>query len=237
MHIAIVGANGGVGNALVELLSNQAQVQSVHAFARGQCLTKHAKVDAYHIDITDEANIINAIGGLPNALLFDRVIVATGFLHDANIQPEKSLSDISKSSFDKHFRINTIGPMLVAKHFLPRMNRDNRAIFGVLSARVGSIGDNRLGGWYAYRASKAALNMCIKNMSIEAKRQHPKLIIAGLHPGTVDTKLSQPFQSRVPSGKLFTPEQSARYLLAVIENLKDEDSGGVFAWDGQPIQP
>lgn len=237
MHIAIIGANGGVGNALVKQLSNQAQVQSVHAFARKPCLTQHAKVHAHHIDIADEANIMKAIEGLSSELFFERVIVATGFLHDASIKPEKSLSEITRLAFEQNFLMNTIGPMMVAKHFMPRMNRDDRAIFGVLSARVGSIGDNRLGGWYAYRASKAALNMCIKNMAIEAKRRYPKLIIAGLHPGTVDTKLSQPFQSRVPSGKLFTPEQSARYLLAMIEDLKDKDSGGVFAWDGQRIQP
>jgi NAD(P)-dependent dehydrogenase (short-subunit alcohol dehydrogenase family) len=121
------------------------------------------------------------------------------------------------------------------KHFLPLLSRDRRALFGVLSARVGSISDNTLGGWYSYRASKAALNMVVKNAAIEMARKYPQTIVAGLHPGTVDSALSKPFQSHVSSHKLFSPVQAAGFLLQVLEGLTPEHSGKCFAWDGQEV--
>ena len=127
------------------------------------------------------------------------------------------------------------GPALVARHFLPLLPRDRRAVFAALSARVGSIGDNRLGGWHSYRASKAALNMILRNLAIELARTHPQAVVAGLHPGTVDTGLSEPFQKGVKPEKLFTAESSAERLLAVMDALTPADCGRVFAWDGQPI--
>ena len=133
------------------------------------------------------------------------------------------------------FKVNAIGPANVAKAFLPRMRRGSKTVFAALSARVGSIGDNRLGGWVSYRSSKAALNMILKTLSIEHARRFPEAVIAGLHPGTVDSSLSAPFQRRVPEGKLFSPAQSVGYLLTVIDRLAPEDSGGFFAWDGTAI--
>jgi NAD(P)-dependent dehydrogenase (short-subunit alcohol dehydrogenase family) len=121
------------------------------------------------------------------------------------------------------------------KHFAPLMPRDRRAVFAALSARVGSIGDNRLGGWHSYRASKAALNMLLRNLAVELGRSHPQAVVAGLHPGTVDTGLSKPFQKAVAEGKLLTPAFSAERLLAVLDGLTPADSGGVFAWDGARI--
>jgi NAD(P)-dependent dehydrogenase (short-subunit alcohol dehydrogenase family) len=121
------------------------------------------------------------------------------------------------------------------KHFAPLMPRDRRAAFAALSARVGSIGDNRLGGWHSYRASKAALNMLLRNLAVELARSHPQAVVAGLHPGTVDTGLSRPFQKGVADGKLFTPEFSAASLMAVLDGLTPADSGGFFAWDGVRI--
>jgi len=135
----------------------------------------------------------------------------------------------------RDYRLNAIGPALVAKHLLPLMPRQDRSVFGALSARVGSIGDNRLGGWHAYRASKAALNMLIRNLAIEHGRTHKAGIVVGLHPGTVATDLSAPFQAGVAPEKLFTPEHSASALLSVVEGLTPGDSGGVFSWDGQRI--
>jgi NAD(P)-dependent dehydrogenase (short-subunit alcohol dehydrogenase family) len=161
--------------------------------------------------------------------------VATGLLHDGELQPEKSLSSINMESMLESFRINTVGPVLLAKHFLPLMRRDARTLFAALSARVGSISDNRLGGWASYRASKAALNMLLRTAAIEHKRRRPESIIAALHPGTVDTPLSSPFQRRVPEGRLFTPTYSVERLLEVLNSLEPPDSGGFFAWDGQPI--
>ena len=134
------------------------------------------------------------------------------------------------------FRINTIGPVLLAKHFLPLMRSGSKSVFVALSARVGSISDNRLGGWSSYRASKAALNMLLRTASIEHKRRHPESVIVALHPGTVDTRLSAPFQRGVPEGKLFTPAYSVERLLDVIDGLRPADTGGFFAWDGQPIE-
>ena len=133
------------------------------------------------------------------------------------------------------YQINAIGPALVAKHFLPLLATDRKAVFAALSARVGSIGNNRLGGWYAYRASKAALNMILKTLSIELARRNPSAICVGLHPGTVDTRLSGPFQRGVPGDKLFSPHRSAPCLLKVINALSPGQSGRVLAWDGKPI--
>ena len=135
----------------------------------------------------------------------------------------------------RDYRINTVGPALVAKHFLPLLPRDRRAVFAALSARVGSISDNRLGGWHSYRASKAGLNMILRNLAVELARSHPQAVVAGLHPGTVATDLSAPFQKGVRPEKLFTPAYSAERLLAVLDGLTPADSGGVFAWDGARI--
>jgi NAD(P)-dependent dehydrogenase (short-subunit alcohol dehydrogenase family) len=161
-------------------------------------------------------------------------VVATGVLHDG-FQPERSLRQLDADHMLRDYRINAVGPALAAKHLLPLMPRDRRAVFAALSARVGSIGDNRLGGWHAYRASKAALNMILRNLAIEMGRSHPQAVIAGLHPGTVDTGLSAPFQKGVAEGRLFTADHSAERLLAVLSGLTAADSGGVFAWDGARV--
>ena len=163
--------------------------------------------------------------------------MANGILHDEGLTPEKSLRDLSAEKFQRIFEVNTVTPALIAKHFLPKLNREQTSIFAALSARVGSISDNQLGGWYAYRASKAALNMIIKNAAIEIGRRNKQAIIVGLHPGTVDSNLSKPFQGNVADGKLFTPEYSAEKLLDVLENLSPEQTGKCFAWDGQEILP
>ena len=124
---------------------------------------------------------------------------------------------------------------MVAKNFLPKLAKDQRAVFAALSARVGSISDNQLGGWYSYRASKAALNMIIKNLSIEMKMRYKQTIIVGLHPGTVDSRLSKPFQANVPAGKLFTADYAVAKMLEVINTLTPENSGKCYAWDGKEI--
>ena len=134
------------------------------------------------------------------------------------------------------FNVNTIGPALLAKHFLPAMRKTGKTVFVALSARVGSIADNRLGGWVSYRASKAALNMVVKTIAVEQARQRPESIVVSLHPGTVDTALSKPFSAGVSENSLFTPEYSAACLLKVIDGLNVTDSGGFFAWDGAGIE-
>ncbi len=158
-----------------------------------------------------------------------------GFLHRPGQEPERRLDDVNADSLHASFAVNAVGPLLVVKHFRRFLPRRGRAVVASLSARVGSIGDNRLGGWYAYRASKAAQNMFTRCLSVELARRHRSVICVALHPGTVDTDLSRPFQARVPSEKLFSTERAARQLLDVIVSLKPEDNGAFFAWDGQPV--
>lgn len=184
------------------------------------------------LDITDESSIAATAARIGPV---DAVIVATGLLHDGQQAPEKTYRALDAAALARSFAVNGIGPALVAKHFLPLLPRDRRGVFAALSAKVGSISDNRLGGWYAYRASKAALNQLIRTASIELRRTHPQAICVGLHPGTVDTRLSAPFQRGVPD--LFTPERSAAALLEVLDSLTPEQSGRLWAWDGREIAP
>jgi len=163
------------------------------------------------------------------------VINTSGFLHSNLIKPEKRLSHINRSNIIKNFTINAIAPILIAKSIEKFIRPDLPFSFASLSARVGSIGDNRLGGWYSYRASKAAQNQFLKTLSIEWRRKFPLSIVSILHPGTCDTKLSKPFQSAVPKDKLFTPSQSCEYLIDIISEQKPSDSGKFLAWDSSII--
>jgi len=237
LNIAIIGASGGIGSALVRALAKQDNVDSIHACSRSRLNFALPNVFTQHIDLEDENTIEQAAIAGSTQNPYDLVIVATGILHDGVVQPEKALRDLSAEKFFRVFSINTIGPALVAKHYLPRLNKDRRSLFAAITARVGSISDNHLGGWYAYRASKAALNMIIRNASIEMARRNKAAIIVGLHPGTVKSELSEPFRKHVPQEKLFTPEYSATQLLTVIKQLSAEDSGKFFAWDGTRILP
>ena len=236
MHAVIIGASGGIGGAFTQQLVQQPNTQIVHALSRSGQTFSHPNVQAGSIDLTDEDSIAAAARQVAEHGAPDLVIVATGLLSNgAELRPEKSLRQQTASAFEQVFAINTFGPGLVAKHFLPIMPKSGRAVFAALSARVGSISDNRMGGWHAYRASKAALNMLIRNYAIEQARRNPDFVAVSLHPGTVDTDLSKPFQSGVPDKQLFTPDQSAAYLLRVIERLTAEDSGKAFDWAGKEI--
>jgi NAD(P)-dependent dehydrogenase (short-subunit alcohol dehydrogenase family) len=190
---------------------------------------------AGRIDLRDEASIAAAAGRIGAPV--DLVLVASGLLHGDRVSPERSYRELSPEALADSFAVNAIGPALVAKHFLPLLPRKGPAVFACLSARVGSITDNRLGGWYGYRASKAALNMLIRTLAIELARTAPDAICVGLHPGTVDTALSAPFQRGVPAERLFTPTYSAARLLEVLTTLTPAQSGGCFAWDGTPVPP
>jgi NAD(P)-dependent dehydrogenase (short-subunit alcohol dehydrogenase family) len=233
LQTCVIGG-GGIGAALVAALAANPAVDTVYAGSRrpGGAI---GKVRPFAVDVGNEASIAQAAKSLQDASRFDAVLVATGILHAEGLSPEKSYTMQSAEAYARVFAVNTTGPALVAKYFLPMLPRDRRAVFAALSARVGSISDNRLGGWHAYRASKAALNMIIRNLSIELARTQPKAIAVALHPGTVETPLSAPFQRGVAEGKLFTPEYSAKSLLNVIDGLTPEDSGKLFAWDGAEI--
>ena len=187
------------------------------------------------LDLLDEGSIETAAAQAAGLGSVRLVLVATGVLHAAGLRPEKRWDALDAQALAHAFAVNSIGPALVAKHFLPLLPRAGRSVFAALSARVGSIEDNRSGGWYAYRASKAALNMLIRTLAVELARRAPEAVCAGLHPGTVDTALSRPFQGNVASHRLFSPAQAAGHLLQVIEGLRPADSGGLFAWDGTRI--
>ncbi|MEM9404221.1 MAG: SDR family NAD(P)-dependent oxidoreductase [Pseudomonadota bacterium] len=235
LRAVVIGAGGGIGGALLTRLESDTRVDAVFGFARDPRRIDTSKAHTGAIDVLDENSIAAAAAQATADGPLDIVIVATGILHRDTLQPEKSLRELAATSMADVFAVNTIGPALVAKHFLPTLRRGHKTVFAALSARVGSIGDNRLGGWTSYRASKAALNQILKTLSIEQFRRRPESIVVGLHPGTVDTGLSKPFQKRVPDNKLFTPEASAAYLLNVLDELDTKDSGQVFAWDGSPI--
>lgn len=218
MSAVVIGAGGGIGAALVEALAEEDV--PVRGFARTE------------LDVLDEAGIAAAAAGVRAPEL---VIVATGLLHEGERGPEKSVRQLDPEWLARQYAVNAIGPALVAKHFLPIMPTTGRSVFAVLSARVGSISDNRLGGWYGYRASKAALNQIVRTLAIEDKRRNERGIVVALHPGTVDTRLSKPFQS---AGRdLFSPGRAAVQLLDVIDGLRPADSGKHFAWDGSEIAP
>jgi NAD(P)-dependent dehydrogenase (short-subunit alcohol dehydrogenase family) len=230
----IVGASGGIGRSLVSHLLADHQTATVTAWARApeRIGLVNAKLSVHSVDLTNETTIATAAERLDRPNL---IIVATGLLHDDAIQPEKSWRALDAATLAQFFAINTIGPALVAKHTLPHLPRDERAVFAALSARVASISDNRLGGWYGYRASKSALNQILRTLSIELATKRPQSICVGLHPGTVDTQLSKPFQTQVAKEKLFSPDQSARHLLDVINELTPASTGRIFAWDGAEI--
>ena len=236
-NIAIIGSSGAIGSAFTKQLSIMYPGAKIHAFSRGKPKVSDLNIKYYSIDYNDENSIKESALIASNEILLDMIIIATGVLHYDQVKPEKGLRDLSAKNFQLIFEANTILPALIAKYFIPRLNRDKRVVFAALSARVGSISDNQLGGWYAYRASKSALNMIIKNTAIEFARRNKQAIIVGLHPGTVDSNLSKPFQGNVPDGKLFTPDYSVKRLLDVLGNLTPENSGRCFSWDGKEVQP
>lgn len=228
LRALVFGARGGIGAAFAAELGAHPRVAKVCAAARGA-------EAPWSFDLQDEASIAAVAAAAAAEGPLDLVLVATGVLHSATLRPEKSWRSLDAAALAEAFAINATGPALIAKHTLGLLRRDAKSAFACLSARVGSIEDNRLGGWHAYRASKAALNMLIRTCAVELRRGNPAALCVGLHPGTVDTRLSQPFQGNVDPARLSTPTASARALLGVLDRLTAADSGRLFAWDGQGI--
>lgn len=214
----VIGATGGIGGALVKALEHRGDL--VVALSRSR--------DG--LDVTDEASIEGVLGRFAPG--FDHVIVTTGALEIAGRGPEKSLREISAGAMSEQFALNCIGPALVLKHAVRLLARERRSVFAALSARVGSIGDNGLGGWYAYRSAKAALNQVLRTGAIELTRTHPLSICVAVHPGTVRTRLTEPYLYRNPS---VTPEEAADNILRVIDGLTLTDTGGFFDWRGEAV--
>ncbi len=233
----VVGGAGGIGRALIAQLQHDSRFGHVVSLSR-------ARPDGWRddagcswcaADILDEASLAEAAAHALRQGVVTRIVVATGLLHGPAVTPEKSLRSLETASLSRLFAVNAVGPALVAKHFLPLTPRDRPSVFAALSARVGSIGDNRLGGWFGYRAAKAALNQLIHTAAIEHRRTRPLGVCVALHPGTVETPLSAPFARAVSKGLACSPDAAAAHLLAVMDNLAPADTGGFFAWDGTVV--
>ena len=236
-NIVVSGGSGAIGAAFIAALARKHPRAFIHNLSRTPWTCSNAWIQPIAVDHTDENSLRDAARAVARRGDLDLVVVAGGLLHSEALMPEKSLRDLDAGKMCNVLCANTIAPTLLAKHFLPLLARDRRAVFAALSARVGSISDNHLGGWYSYRASKAALNMIVRTASIEVRRRNPRAIVATLHPGTVDSALSRPFQGSVAPENLFSPEFSVARMIDVIEHLDISDSGHCFAWDGSRIKP
>ena len=244
--ILVQGASSGLGLAFTRRFLEDLPEAMVIATSRDpsssddlrSLATTHGeRLICLPMDVADEDSIASAAGRVGESVeRLDLLINCAGILHDTEgLAPEKRLEDVTPAKLERSFRVNAFGPLLVAKHFLSLLNHDRRAVFASISARVGSIEDNRLGGWYAYRASKAAQNQFTRTLAIECGRRAKNVIVIALHPGTTDTPLSKPFQANVSAEQLFSADQAARYLCATIAGLSREDSGQFRDFEGEPI--
>lgn len=221
-HALVIGASGAIGKAFVDLLGASPRCASVHA------LHRHSTPG---IDFADESSVAEAARVLGGSRRYHLVINAAGLLHNEAFMPEKRLADLNTMQMQATFQANAFGPALVLRHFVPLLASE-RAILAMLSAKVGSIGDNRLGGWYSYRASKAALNMLLKTAAIEVARTQKNSVLVALHPGTVNSRLSQPFRGE----SIGRPAHDAAIdMLHVIDSLTPADSGSFRSYNGAAL--
>lgn len=238
----IQGGASGLGRALVDRVLKSGEFEQIFVTARDRTriVTEDSRVIPIELDLICDTSIKEASEKIASQTdKLHLVLTTAGILQDesAEVRPEKKLADLTRSKLETVFSINCFGPFLWYAALGTLIRHREALVVATLSARVASIGDNRLGGWHSYRASKTAQNMLTKNLSLELSRTNPKAVIIGLHPGTVDTDLSKPFQTGVPSNKLFSPDQSAAYLWDVLNHLTPERTGQVIAWDGQMIIP
>jgi NAD(P)-dependent dehydrogenase (short-subunit alcohol dehydrogenase family) len=239
----IVGASQGIGLGFVQQLLADERINQVFATYRQAdtaagllALQPHPKLFCLPLEVTAEEGVAQVAAQLQvQAEALDLVVNCVGILHSGDLQPEKSLRQINAEQLLHYFQVNSIPAVLLAKHLQPLLKGSDRGVLATISAKIGSIEDNRLGGWYGYRASKAALNMLIKTIAIEYSRKLPQITVVALHPGTTDTRLSQPFQRNVPPDQLFSVDRTVRQLLKVIDDLQPQDTGSFFSWDGSVL--
>ena len=236
MATLVVGANSGIGRAVIELAL--AAGESVLAVSRQSLPVAHPRLQHF-CGGADENEIISVIKELAaQSPVFDRVVITLGVLHQANepaLFPEKRLEEVSSAQWQHSFFVNTVLPGVWVSRLLPLLKGEQPCVMSVLSARVGSIGDNGLGGWYSYRSSKAALNMFLKNAAVEYARRAPNVKLIAFHPGTTDTALSKPFQANVAPEKLFTPQFVAGQLQEIMQSQPADGTLSYLDWQGQPI--
>lgn len=220
----VFGASGAIGGAFVDLLRAERRCHVIELSRSGA---------GSALDVMDENSVEAAAKNLEDKGPVELFVNCIGLLHNqTGVAPEKSLKQIDPTSLEAYFQINAVGPALLLKHFTPLMPRDRRSVFVSLSARVGSLEDNRLGGWYGYRASKAAHNMIVRNAAIELARTHPLAVLAAIHPGTVASPLSAPYAKGHATCE---PHDAAACMLSVINDLQPEQSGGFYAYDGSAV--
>ncbi|MGK7294934.1 MAG: SDR family oxidoreductase [Candidatus Wenzhouxiangella sp. M2_3B_020] len=242
--VALVqGASRGIGLGLVRALLADPAFDRVIATCRQPERARELReiddpsLTVRALDVTEPDSIEAAAGALENEdVRISLLVNAAGVLHGHGFGPEKRLEDLDLETMQHVFAVNALGPALMLKSFHRLLSGQGKAVFAAISARVGSIGDNRIGGWYSYRASKAALNQFLRTAGVEFGRRHKNAIVAALHPGTTDTGLSEPFQANVPDEQLFSVDRTVGYMLSVIDGLTVDDSGGFFAWDGKTIE-
>jgi len=236
----VVGAGRGIGLELVNQLLKSDRVARVYATYRNPeselLSVTDSRLRCLPLEITHEEQIATAVEKIKiETAALHTVINCIGVLHEGAMQPEKSLRQLNSEQLMRYFQVNSIGAVLLAKHLQPLLKHGDRATFATISAKVGSISDNHLGGWYGYRASKAALNMFMRTVALEYRRTCPRAIVITLHPGTTDTQLSRPFQRNVPPEKLFSTERTVQQLLTVLDQLQESDSGEFFSWNGDRL--
>ena len=232
MQALVIGGSGGIGTAFVKYLNEHTDLDVITTYHRHEPESALPGISYQQLDITDEPSVDAFCQSVGDIGLF---INAAGFLHNDEFSPEKSTRHINKDYFMASMMVNALPTLLFARYLAPKFRHQSPAVFATVSARVGSIEENYLGGWYSYRASKAALNQVLKTLSIEWRRNLPNVCVAALHPGTTDTSLSRPFQKNVPEGQLFSTEQSVSYMMQVIEQLKPELSGKFWSFDGEEL--
>jgi len=231
----VIGASGGLGRAFVEELRGEPRWDKIVGVGRRRPADwpDDPGLPFLAADPLNEEALADLAVALPKLGAPGFILIATGLLHAPDITPEKSMRTVTGANLARLFEVNAVLPALICKHLAPLLPKDERSVLAALSARVGSVGDNRLGGWHAYRASKAALNMLIRCQAIELSRERPLAICAALHPGTVDTPLSAPFaRGKRP---VDAPRTAAARLLKVVHQLEAADSGGFFDYNGAPV--
>ena len=245
INALVIGATQGIGLGFIKYLLKTNKVGRIFGTYRNLTTADQLlalkqdhpeRLVCLQVDVTEEAQIAEALKQIKTSVSkLHLALYCVGLLHEGDLSPEKSLRNINAENLLRSFQVNSVGAVLLAKHLVPLFDRNTDSVFAAISAKVGSIDDNRLGGWYGYRASKAALNMLLRTTAIEYRRRCPKTIVVALHPGTTDTRLSEPFQQNVPPEQLFSVEKTVGLLSGVIAKLEISDSGEFYSWNGSRL--